>query len=116
MQKKIGFILGPLTFVILMLIGPFESLSQSINNDIKEGIKGLIKGTSTLGDMLNNIADRFLDSTLAYQGGGRELDLNWLIDLNNFATNNTFPDITFFLDIVSGIPYLLIFSGSLSDH
>ena len=45
------------------------------------------------------IADRFLDSTLAYQGGGRELDLNWLIDLNNFATNNTFPDITFFIDI-----------------
>ena len=45
------------------------------------------------------IADRFLDSTLAYQGGGRELDLNWLINLNNFATNNTFPDITFFIDI-----------------
>ena len=45
------------------------------------------------------IADRFLDSTLAYQGGGRELDLNWLIDLNNFATNNTFPDVTFFIDI-----------------
>ena len=45
------------------------------------------------------IADRFLDSTLAYQGGGRELDLNWLIDLNNFATNNTFPDITFFIDV-----------------
>tara|TARA_A100001015_G_scaffold72864_1_gene80823 strand:+ start:195 stop:821 length:627 start_codon:yes stop_codon:yes gene_type:complete len=45
------------------------------------------------------IADRFLDSTLAYQGGGRKLDINWLIDLNNFATNNTFPDITFFIDI-----------------
>ena len=40
------------------------------------------------------IADRFLDSTLAYQGGGRKLDINWLIDLNNFATNNTFPNIT----------------------
>ena len=42
----------------------FESLSDSINNDIKEGIKGLIKGTSTLGDMLNNIADKFLDLAL----------------------------------------------------
>tara|TARA_R100000353_G_scaffold26949_1_gene22739 strand:- start:1033 stop:3390 length:2358 start_codon:yes stop_codon:yes gene_type:complete len=42
----------------------FEELSLSINNDIKEGIKGLIKGTSTLGDMLNNIADRFLDIAL----------------------------------------------------
>ena len=28
MQKKIGFVLGPLTFIILMLIGPFEGLSQ----------------------------------------------------------------------------------------
>ncbi len=28
MQKKVGFILGPLTFIILMFIGPFEGLSQ----------------------------------------------------------------------------------------
>ena len=42
----------------------FEKLSESINNDIKEGIKGLIKGTSTLGDLLNNVADRFLDVAL----------------------------------------------------
>ena len=28
MQKKIGFILGPLTFIILIFIGPFEGLSQ----------------------------------------------------------------------------------------
>ena len=42
----------------------FESLSKSINNDIKEGIKGLIKGTSTLADLLNNVADRFLDVAL----------------------------------------------------
>ena len=42
----------------------FKELSASINNDIKEGIKGLIKGTSTLGDLLNNVADRFLDVAL----------------------------------------------------
>jgi len=42
----------------------FDSLSTSINNDIKEGIKGLIKGTSTLGDLINNVADRFLDVAL----------------------------------------------------
>jgi len=45
------------------------------------------------------IADRFSDSTLAYQGGGRGLNLKWLIELNKFATNNTYPDITFYLDI-----------------
>lgn len=45
------------------------------------------------------IADRFSDSTLAYQGGGRGLNVKWLIELNKFATNNIFPDITFYLDI-----------------
>ena len=32
MQKKIGFILGPLTFIALMLIGPFEGLSHSAHS------------------------------------------------------------------------------------
>ncbi len=46
------------------------------------------------------IADRFTDSTLAYQGGGRMLDLEWLIELNAFATNELLPDMTIIVDIV----------------
>lgn len=46
------------------------------------------------------IADRFTDSTLAYQGGGRQLDIEWLIKLNDFATAGLLPDITVFVDIV----------------
>ena len=46
----------------------------------------------------NVIADRYSDSTLAYQGGGRGLDIKWLIELNRFATNNLNPDVTFLLD------------------
>ena len=42
----------------------FDNIAKSIQGDIKEGIKGLIKGTSTLGDLLNNVADRFLDIAL----------------------------------------------------
>ncbi len=42
----------------------FDQLSTTIGNDIKNGIAGLIKGTSTLGDLLNNVADRFLDVAL----------------------------------------------------
>ena len=42
----------------------FDSIAKSIQSDIKEGIKGLIKGTSTLGDLLNNVADKFLDIAL----------------------------------------------------
>ena len=45
------------------------------------------------------IADRYSDSTLAYQGGGRNLDIEWLIELNNYATFTLLPDITFFVDV-----------------
>ncbi len=45
------------------------------------------------------ISDRYSDSTLAYQGAGRGLDLDWLIQLNQFATYETEPDVTFFVDI-----------------
>ncbi len=45
------------------------------------------------------IADRFKDSTLAYQGGGRGLNTEFLIGLNDFATFEIDPDLTFFLDI-----------------
>ena len=44
----------------------FNKISTSIKNDIKNGIAGLIKGTSTLGDMLNNIADKLLNIGLDY--------------------------------------------------
>lgn len=45
------------------------------------------------------LADRFSDSTLAYQGGGRKLDINMLKLINNFATKNLVPDLTFLIDI-----------------
>ena len=46
------------------------------------------------------IADRYADSTLAYQGGGRQLDVEWLIKLNLFATDELTPDMTIFVDVV----------------
>ena len=45
------------------------------------------------------IADRYADSTLAYQGGGRGLNLDWLIKLNHFATYGIEPNLTFYIDI-----------------
>ncbi len=47
------------------------------------------------------IADRYQDSTLAYQGGGRGLDIDYLIQLNTFATYSLDPDLTFYIDISS---------------
>lgn len=46
------------------------------------------------------IADRYADSTLAYQGGGRKIDVDWLEKLNQYATYETIPDLTFFIDIL----------------
>ena len=46
------------------------------------------------------IADRYKDSTIAYQGGGRDLDLKILNKINNFASYDIDPDITFLIDII----------------
>lgn len=47
------------------------------------------------------ISDRYADSTLAYQGYGRGLDLNTLWTITVFATGGLTPDLTLYLDIMS---------------
>jgi dTMP kinase len=45
------------------------------------------------------ICDRFIDSTFAYQGYGRQLDLTMLRQITLFATGGLLPDCTIYLDI-----------------
>jgi len=45
------------------------------------------------------ISDRFHDSTVAYQGFGRGIDLETVQRINNLAIGGTIPDLTFILDI-----------------
>ena len=45
------------------------------------------------------ISDRYLDSSLAYQGGARGLGIDNILQLNNFATEGSFPDLTLLFDI-----------------
>jgi len=45
------------------------------------------------------LCDRFTDSTLAYQGWGRGLDLVQLRQINQLATGGLTPDLTLWLDI-----------------
>ncbi len=45
------------------------------------------------------ICDRYLDSSLAYQGGARGLGIDSILNVNMFATENTFPDLTLLFDI-----------------
>ena len=46
------------------------------------------------------IADRFYDSTTAYQGGGRGLaDADWLDAFHRFVTGGLVPDRTYYIDV-----------------
>lgn len=44
-------------------------------------------------------SDRFVDSSLAYQGMGRNLGIDKVAEINQFATDGLNPDLTLFLDI-----------------
>jgi dTMP kinase len=45
------------------------------------------------------VSDRFLDSSLAYQGGARGLGVDEVERINRFATGGLVPDLTFLLEI-----------------
>jgi dTMP kinase len=51
------------------------------------------------------LADRFLDSTIAYQGYGRGMDLSFLHQLNHLCTGGIKPDLTLLLDIEPELAY-----------
>ncbi len=45
------------------------------------------------------ICDRYLDSSLAYQGYARGIGIDNVMSINAFAIENTMPNLTFFLDL-----------------
>ena len=45
------------------------------------------------------VSDRYLDSSLAYQGGARGLGIADVEQVNHFATRGLKPDLTFLLDL-----------------
>ena len=47
------------------------------------------------------ICDRFVDSSLAYQGAGRRIGMPEIRKINDFATEGTKPDFTLYLDVDS---------------
>ena len=52
------------------------------------------------------IADRYVDSTTAYQGYGRQLDLNMVQSINQAATFGLLPGKTFYLRLLPEQVYL----------
>jgi dTMP kinase len=49
------------------------------------------------------LCDRFSDATVAYQGYGRRIDLQWIERLNHLSSQGIRPDVTFLLDCPSDV-------------
>lgn len=45
------------------------------------------------------LCDRFVDSSLAYQGAGRKIGVQQVAQINDFATESLQPDLTFYFDV-----------------
>lgn len=65
--------------------------------DRAQHVRELIRPALAEGKLV--LCDRYADSTIAYQGSGRGMDVDILQQLNNFATDGLWPDLTFILDI-----------------
>ncbi|MCM3697259.1 dTMP kinase [Microbacterium oleivorans] len=57
----------------------------------------LVRPAIARGDVV--IQDRYLDSSVAYQGAGRVLDGDQIRDLSLWATEDALPDVTVLLDV-----------------
>jgi dTMP kinase len=49
------------------------------------------------------VSDRFLDSSLAYQGGGRELGIDAVLDANRSAVDGCLPDLALVIELPVGV-------------
>lgn len=65
--------------------------------DRAQHVDTIIKPAVARGEVV--LCDRHTDSTVAYQGYGRELDIEQIKMLNNIATSGLKPDLTFIFDI-----------------
>lgn len=58
------------------------------------------------------LCDRFVDSSLVFQGVGRHLGIDEVFTINQFAIENTLPDLTVFVDVRPEIGLARIFKNA----
>ncbi|MBI3954926.1 dTMP kinase [Candidatus Gottesmanbacteria bacterium] len=66
-------------------------------------VREIIKPALQIGKIV--ICDRFIDSSLAYQGYGRELGEEVIEQLNKLALDSIMPDLTILLDVIPKIGF-----------
>mgnify|MGYP001156463539 CR=1 FL=1 len=57
------------------------------------------------------LCDRYIDSSLAYQGVGRDLGIDEVFTINQFAIENKLPDLTIFIDVPPAIGLNRVFGN-----
>jgi dTMP kinase len=95
-----GTALGEMLRKVLLEVGD-EEIAESTElflylADRAQHVKQIIAPALSAGKIV--LCDRFSDSTLAYQGYGRGIDLDWLRRLNDTATQGLRPDLSFLFD------------------
>lgn len=100
LKHKLEIELHPTTELLLFEVARAQLISEIIQPTLKKGI--------------NVICDRYGDSTLAYQGYGRGLDLETIDCLNKISTGGLSPAITFLPDL--GVEEGLKRKGKASAH
>ncbi len=85
--------------ILLNYEGPVSDRCESFLflADRAQNIDIIVKPAVEAGKIV--LCDRHIDSTVAYQGYGRGLDIERINMLNNIATNGKKPDLTFVFDI-----------------
>ncbi|KFZ26906.1 MAG: Thymidylate kinase [Candidatus Izimaplasma bacterium HR2] len=58
------------------------------------------------------LCDRFIDSSLAYQGHARGLGIDNVYDINKFAIGNNLPELTIFIDVPPKLGLKRVFSNT----
>lgn len=61
------------------------------------------------------VQDRYWDSSVAYQGAGRALDGDEILNLSLWATNSFYPDLTVLLDLDPAIAAARVWSQGTPD-
>lgn len=85
LAHEVSFRIDPKAELLLFLAARAQHIAERIRPALEQGKVVL--------------SDRFNDSTVAYQGAGRNLGLSWVRSLCDMVCGDIVPQLTFYLDV-----------------